>query len=191
MSFPDENQKKVIEHKGRPLVVIAGPGTGKTKTIIHRMIKLLDENPNREVSFITFTRTSRRDTYKKVKKEVCKEAIEKKSDFPRVSTLHTYAKSLVHKFANVIHRNPHFSVLVPEKEDLILLSELIEDLEISTDVKRLRWDISYHCNTERWPEDCRLPETKRHEVLQYFDTLLRFYNCFGMQELVKCACEIL
>ena len=67
MAFPTEQQTKVINHTGKPLVVVAAPGTGKTSTIVARMIKLLKENPNREVSFITFTRTSRRDTDKKVK----------------------------------------------------------------------------------------------------------------------------
>ena len=72
MSFPNDEQKQVIIHTGKPLVVVAAPGTGKTSTIVARMIKLLKEDPNREVSFITFTRTSRRDTDKKVKADVGK-----------------------------------------------------------------------------------------------------------------------
>jgi superfamily I DNA/RNA helicase len=75
MCFPTEQQAKVINHTGKPLVVIAAPGTGKTRTIVTRMIKLLKEDPNREVSFITFTRTSPKDTESKVRKDVGKEKI--------------------------------------------------------------------------------------------------------------------
>ena len=62
MSFPTKEQERVINHSGKPLIVVAAPGTGKTRTIVTRMIKLLKENPDRDVSFITFTRSSRRDT---------------------------------------------------------------------------------------------------------------------------------
>ena len=58
MSFPNDEQLKVIEFKGKRLVVIAGPGTGKSSTIIERMIRLIKENEKREISYITFTRTS-------------------------------------------------------------------------------------------------------------------------------------
>ena len=103
MSFPNEEQRRVIEHNGRPLVVVAGPGTGKTSTIVARMERLLKENPNREVSFITFTRSSRRDTERKFKDTVGKQALtEAQFVFPRVSTLHTYAKSIVHKYAKTV-----------------------------------------------------------------------------------------
>jgi superfamily I DNA/RNA helicase len=41
MPFPTEDQTRVINHRGRPLVVVAGPGTGKTRTLVERMIELL------------------------------------------------------------------------------------------------------------------------------------------------------
>src|SRR3989338_10301772 len=122
MGFPTPEQEKVINHTGKPMVVVAAPGTGKTRTIVTRMIKLLKEDPNRNVSFVTFTRSSRKDTDKKVKGEV-DEAILKNAnfDFPRICTLHTYAKSIVHKYAPLIGRSRHFSVLLTEKKQHYLL----------------------------------------------------------------------
>jgi len=76
MSFSNDEQERVIKHTGEPMVVVADPGTGKTSTLVARMIKLLIEDPNREVSFITFTRSSHRDIDKKVKSEVLKEVFE-------------------------------------------------------------------------------------------------------------------
>lgn len=57
----DTNQKKAIGHRGKPLVILAGPGTKKTAVLVERIIRILESNPKAEVSFITFTRTSRRD----------------------------------------------------------------------------------------------------------------------------------
>ena len=70
MPFPSEEQRYVIEHRGKPLIVVAGPGTGKTKTIVERMIRLLNEDSSRDISFVTFTRTSRSDTSKKLASEI-------------------------------------------------------------------------------------------------------------------------
>jgi superfamily I DNA/RNA helicase len=193
MPFPTAEQKKVIEHTGKPLVVIAAPGTGKTSTIVARMIKLLKENPNREVSFVTFTRSSRRDTENKVRKEVGKEAFEEASfEFPRVSTLHTYAKSIIHKYAQLIGRNNNFSILIAEKnEHLILIAELIKDLELNVEPDRLFSDIVYFRCMQHFPSDSPIPAEKREEVLRHYDRLLVFYNTFDMECIVQDACHIL
>jgi len=193
MSFPNDEQKQVIDHTGKPLVVVAAPGTGKTSTIVARMIKLLKENPNREVSFITFTRTSRRDTDKKVKSEVGREAFEEASfEFPRISTLHTYAKSIVHKYAQEVGRQNTFSILINDKnENKLLLSELCNDLNIEIDVDRLYKDlVCYRC-ANYFPSDSPVPADQRQEILQHYNFLLKFYNTFDMEEIVRSACVIL
>ncbi len=193
MPFPTTEQKKVIEHTGKPLVVIAAPGTGKTSTIVARMIKLLKENPNREVSFITFTRSSRKDTEAKVRKEVGKQAFEEASfEFPRVSTLHTYAKHIVHKYAQLIGRKNNFSILIADKnEHLILITELIKDLDLHIDPVRLFSDIVYFRCMQHFPSDSPIPAEKREEVLNHYDRLLMFYNTFDMECIVQAACQIL
>ena len=38
----NKEQKDVIDHKDGPVLVLAGPGTGKTMTIIERVEKLVD-----------------------------------------------------------------------------------------------------------------------------------------------------
>lgn len=193
MAFPTKEQEKVINHTGMPLVVIAAPGTGKTSTIVARMIKLLKEDPNREVSFITFTRTSRRDTESKVRREVGREAFEEAVfDFPRVSTLHTYAKSIVHIYAQLINRENTFSILISEKgEHLLLASELINDLNLTIDPARLLYDITHFRCMHHFPSDSPIPTDKRKETLEYYEKLLRYYNTFDMEGIVESACNIL
>lgn len=193
MSFPSEEQKRVIDHRGEPLIVIAAPGTGKTRTIVERMIKLLNENPNREVSFITFTRTSRRDTDKKIRHKVSKDALEDAEfEFPRISTLHTYAKGIVHKYASVIKRDSNFSILIKDRnEHKLLLAELIDDLGLDISVDRLDLDINHNQCTNSFLTDCPIPSDKRQEVLEYLGHLFKFYNTFDLEGIVKFACTIL
>lgn len=193
MSFPNHEQKKVIQHDGRPLVVVAAPGTGKTRTIVARMEKLLNENPNREVSFITFTRTSRKDTEKRIKNNVGEKALQDAQfNFPRISTLHTYAKSILHKYSSLVGYNSHFSILIEERGELdLIISEMIEDINLKIDPSILKKEISDFRNINKWSLNCLIPEDKKDKVLEHFSTLLRFYNTFDINGLVPNACIVL
>jgi DNA helicase-2/ATP-dependent DNA helicase PcrA len=193
MSFPSKEQRQVIEHSGRPLIVVAAPGTGKTSTIVARMERLLKENPNRDVSFITFTRTSRRDTERKINDSVGRQALqEAKFYFPRVSTLHTYAKSIVHKYSTRIGRHSNFSILIDDRgERDLVISEVIDDLSINIDLSILKRELSRYRNTGNWSDDCPIPNGKQKEVLDRFCALLQFYNTFDIEGLVPAACSVL
>ena len=190
MSFPNDEQKKVIFHRGKPLAVIAGPGTGKTRTLVERMIVLLTENSSREISFITFTRTSRRDTWCKLEKALGKANLDASGvNFPRTSTLHKYAKTVVHRCAALIGRQASFSILVENKgERSLILQELISDLKIPTDEDSLSKAISHFRCKGNWPENFH---HNGKQVIEYFETLLNFYGTFDMEGLVMAACEIL
>jgi DNA helicase-2/ATP-dependent DNA helicase PcrA len=50
-------QQTAVSHSGSPLLMIAGAGTGKTKTLVHRVAWLIDQgvNPSR-ILLLTFTR---------------------------------------------------------------------------------------------------------------------------------------
>jgi superfamily I DNA/RNA helicase len=193
MRFPSTEQNLVINHDGCPLLVVAAPGTGKTRTLVARMIRLLRENPDREISFITFTRASRRDTERKLRQEVGKEALDEATfDFPRISTLHTYAKSIIHKYAGTVGRDPQFSVLIEDRgERDLVLSEVATDLQVDINLSVLKKEISQYRNTNDWPPESALAEDLRGRVLQAFSLLLRFYNTIDMDGLVPTACEIL
>jgi len=85
-------QKKVIQHKAGPLLVLAGPGTGKTEVLTHRIAYLVNKhniNP-KTILAITFSR------------KAAKEMAERLMDFegfeenkPRISTIHAEALHLL------------------------------------------------------------------------------------------------
>ena len=193
MTFPIDEQRYVINHMGNPLVVIAGPGTGKTKTLVHRMMRLLSEDPTREISFITFTRTSRRDADNKLEQSVGRDILEDDSIFsPRVSTLHTYAKSLLHRYARYIDRRSTFSILIIKKgEKDLIIKEIIDDLELDLDPNVLGDAVAHFRCKSYWPDLLQLSEDQRTQVIESFESFLSFYNTFDMEGVVFSACRIL
>jgi len=193
MSFPSKEQRFVIKHRGKPLAVIAGPGTGKTQTLIVRMIDLLREDSSRNVSFITFTRTSRRDTWKKIEDKLGKEVLkETEVEFPRISTLHGYAKWILHRYSAKIGRSTNFSVLIEDKgEKNLLIQDLISDLNLHLGIDQLNKCIKYFRSTNKWPNDLTVTPSQCSQILKHFDNLLFFYNTFDIEGLVATVCRVI
>ncbi|HAF28983.1 MAG TPA: ATP-dependent helicase [Bacteroidales bacterium] len=67
----NEYQKKSAEYKGKHLLVLAGAGTGKTKTIIARAEYLIKSGiqPNR-IAILSFTRKSAQEIVERIKSSV-------------------------------------------------------------------------------------------------------------------------
>ena len=58
MNFND-SQIMAISHKEGPCLVVAGPGSGKTAVITHRINELINSGiPGREILVITFTKAA-------------------------------------------------------------------------------------------------------------------------------------
>jgi len=193
MPFPSDEQKQVIDHRTSPLVVVAGPGTGKTKTLVERMISLLREDPSRNISFITFTRTSRRDTQRKLEKEFGSDTLGgNEIVVPRVGTLHANAKSIVHRYAPLLGRKSGFTILLDSRgERDMLIQEVVDDLEIDIAVQELREAISTYRCTYSWPDGIELSPDQRQQALDLFNQLLDFYNTFDFEGVVDAACRLI
>lgn len=59
MNF-NENQRKAITHKEGPMLVLAGPGSGKTTVIVHRLLRMTGEEgvDPRKILVITFSKAA-------------------------------------------------------------------------------------------------------------------------------------
>lgn len=193
MPFPSDEQREVIDHRGRPLVVVAGPGTGKTKTLVERMISLLREDSNRNISFVTFTRTSRADTSRKLASDFPSDTLEDNiQTFPRVGTLHASARAILHRLAGIIGLDPNFNILIAEKgERSIMVGEVIDDLGMGFSVPAVEIAIVYMlCNLTELETDTIEPEIQV-QLFERYQELVRFYRACGMEDIVNLACRAL
>ena len=54
--YLNEDQQKAVDHPSGPLMIIAGPGTGKTRTLTHKIVRLIEKGVDVEQMLaVTFT----------------------------------------------------------------------------------------------------------------------------------------
>lgn len=90
MAFdPTEEQKRLLAHDhGRHARVLAGPGTGKSSTVVAYLEGLLQRKPAPRVKLLTFTRSATGELAEKMATGACAERI-------RPSTIHSFAISVL------------------------------------------------------------------------------------------------
>ncbi|MCQ2444306.1 MAG: UvrD-helicase domain-containing protein, partial [Mailhella sp.] len=80
-------QQAAIDAGPGPVLVIAGPGAGKTRTLIGRILRLLGEGvPASEIAAVTFTRRAAEEMRSRLKS-----ALGRDHDLPAIDTMHALA----------------------------------------------------------------------------------------------------
>ncbi|WP_296859969.1 UvrD-helicase domain-containing protein, partial [uncultured Methanobrevibacter sp.] len=96
----DEHQKSAVEYMGKPLVINAGPGAGKTRVIIERVCHLINQGADPEsILVITFTNKAADELKERFKKDT-------KLDLNiinqmRISTIHSFCRSVLSDFSDI------------------------------------------------------------------------------------------
>ncbi|WP_184638956.1 ATP-dependent helicase [Streptomonospora salina] len=90
----DENQRRVVSHAGGPLLVLAGPGTGKTTTIVEAVVDRIDNrgvDPAR-ILVLTFSRKAAQELRERITARLRRTTRE-----PLALTFHSYAYALIRR----------------------------------------------------------------------------------------------
>ncbi len=100
-------QYDAVMHKEGPALVIAGAGTGKTRTLIYRLSRLVEDGvPPEAIVLLTFTRKSATEMMRRA-------ALMLDGRCERVSggTFHSFALSILRRHANLLGYDNSFTML--------------------------------------------------------------------------------
>ncbi len=120
-----ESQKKAVFHINGPLLVIAGPGSGKTRVITYRIAALIDSGVNpRNICAITFTN--------KAAEEMRNRAFDLgASAGAHISTFHSLCVRILRRYADRTGIKPNFSIY-SESEQNTTMKQAIKDCRLET-----------------------------------------------------------
>lgn len=118
----DEHQRRVVDHPGGPLLVLAGPGTGKTTTLVEAIVERIQVRgaaPD-EVLALTFSRKAAEQLRDRVTARIGRTA-----SSAMASTFHSFAYAIVRRYAPAdLYEGPLRLLSAPEQD--VVLRELIE-----------------------------------------------------------------
>nr|WP_239521837.1 ATP-dependent DNA helicase [Geodermatophilus sabuli] len=120
----DPTQQTVVDHPGGPLLVLAGPGTGKTTTIVEAVAARIDRGVDPEqILVLTFSRKAAAELRTRVTGRVARTIRE-----PLARTFHSYAYGVLRRAALLRGEAPP-RLLTAAEQDAVVASLLRGDVE--------------------------------------------------------------
>ena len=112
------SQLAAVTHRDGPILVIAGAGSGKTRTLIYRVARLIESGvPPGAILLLTFTRRAAQEMLRRVESLV--------GDRTRAvagGTFHSFANLTLRQFGSAIGLKPNFTILDrSDMEDVVNL----------------------------------------------------------------------
>ncbi len=125
----NDEQKKAASHTDGPLLIVAGAGAGKTKTITHRIVHLIKQgiNPS-NILAVTFTNKAAKEMRERVILEIQKNA-KGQDETPFISTFHSLGVYIIKENASLLGLTKYFSIL-DESDALSIIKEAEKELGI-------------------------------------------------------------
>lgn len=115
-----DTQKQVISHEGSPLLVTAGPGSGKTRVLVEKTIKLI-KSGTRKILALTFSNKAAEEILERLKSNLSAEEME----YVNIGTFHSFCLELVLDRGNMIGLPASLTVIESEKDKIELLKKIL------------------------------------------------------------------
>jgi DNA helicase II / ATP-dependent DNA helicase PcrA len=173
----DEDQRMAVTTTQGPVLILAGPGTGKTQIIPRRIAYLIQSKntPAWNILAITYTHTMAKSLTKRIEKFVGLQA-----KYVHTGTFHGICARTLNDEIEMLDsgRDRHFTILNAD-EQYILIHDIIKKLGL--DESRFRTD-SICSIISRAKNDLMIPSQFIRHANKYIDEIAaRVYQCYEEQ----------
>ncbi len=122
----DEHQQRVVDHEGGPLLVLAGPGTGKTTTLVEAIVDRIEHRgaAPESVLALTFSRKAAEQLRDRVTARLGRTTSTQLS-----STFHSFAYGLIRQYSPPELYAAPLQLLSAPEQDVVLQSLLTDHPE--------------------------------------------------------------
>ena len=135
----NDKQKEAVLHTEGPLLIVAGAGAGKTKTLTHRIIHLIHKGVDpKSILAVTFTNKAAkemRDRVMTMLEETIHGNTAKKDSFgniesaPFVSTFHSLGVHIIKENSHLIGLNKYFTI-IDENDAMSIIKNIMKVRDI-------------------------------------------------------------
>lgn len=157
-------QLEAVNASGGHVLIVAGPGSGKTRVLTERLARLLEAAPASRILALTFTRSAVEEIRRRIR-----DRTPGKDSEPRVSTFHALGLEILMPHAGIFGRAPGFRIL--------------DEREREAALDRLFADEKRKVSRRRALEAARVSGADSADLDRY-DAALREANAFDLDDLI-------
>ncbi|MBC7965017.1 MAG: UvrD-helicase domain-containing protein [Fuerstia sp.] len=118
-------QHQAVEHFEGPLLVLAGPGSGKTRVITHRIVRLLQRGVQPDqILALTFTNKAAREMGARIERLLGGMRV-------RVSTFHRFCARLLRRWPEHVGLKDNFTIL-DHSDQVTLIRHIMKEEKLDT-----------------------------------------------------------
>ena len=133
----NENQHKAVSWNDGPLLVLAGPGSGKTRVLAFRVARILRENDDASALALTFTNKAAAEMRERVE-----QLLGERADRAHLCTFHSFAADILRQHGSHLGLRPDFSLLTQDEDRIAILEDVVAGLADEGDpLPSDRWNL--------------------------------------------------
>jgi len=159
-------QQSAVEHLRGPLLILAGPGSGKTRVVTRRIANLLAHNvPQRQILAITFTNKAAREMADRVQ-------VLSPGSKVWISTFHRFCARLLRQYGEAVGLQSNFTILDTSDQKQAIRT-VVQEMDIDGSVyspDKILWRISSAKNDLLTPE--RFQQKLEHSVGDHWEAIV-------------------
>ncbi|MCK4836328.1 MAG: UvrD-helicase domain-containing protein, partial [Candidatus Aminicenantes bacterium] len=172
-------QKRAVEHFKGPALIIAGPGTGKTRVLAFRIAHLIQEKkikPN-NILAVTFTNKSALEMKNRLSRLPGSYG---SLDQPWISTFHGLGYSILRKYSEKYGRDDCFSIIDEDEKNQILLKRVKCESKqlkgISASITRIKQNLL---------SETKIADGDGKNIFLQYESVLESLNAFDLDDLIS------
>lgn len=135
-----EQERAVLQTEG-PVLILAGAGSGKTKTLTHRIAYLIAEKGISPMNIlaVTFTNKAAQEMRERIERLLAKgsEGHFEHTALPQVGTFHNICARILRREITVLGYDQRFQIL-DDQDQQTLMKKVMKELELDSDQVRPR-----------------------------------------------------
>lgn len=150
----NDSQNEAVNWQDGPLLVLAGPGSGKTRVLTFRVARLIEESPESRFRVLAVTFTNKAASEMRTRVDAL---LANGRDRTTITTFHSFAAEILRQHGSHVGLKPDFAILAEQADREAVLTDAIkgaprEDEDFKPKAPQLLPAIT------RMQDECVLPE---------------------------------